>query len=63
MDILSKFTEQLCGEFNNDNQIIQEEKQGRIIHPKAKYINGICNHKINNLPKDFNGYFIIEESY
>ncbi|MDB2156032.1 hypothetical protein [Clostridium butyricum] len=63
MDILSKFTEQLCGEFNNDNQIIQEEKQGKIIHPKAKHINGICNHKINNLPKDFNGYFIIEESY
>lgn len=63
MNILSKFIDNLCGEFNNEQQISLEEKQGEAMHPKAKHINGICNDRINNLPLDFQGYFIIEESY
>lgn len=63
MNTLDTFIENLCGEFNNDEQIKEQEKQGKITHPKAKHINGICNSKIKNLPLDFNGYFIIEESY
>lgn len=63
MNTLDKFIEVLSGEFNNDEQYMLEEKEGKIVHPKAKHINGICNDKINNLPADFKGYFVIEESY
>lgn len=63
MSILDNFIEVLCGEFNNDEQISIEEKEGNVIHPKARHINGVCNEKISNLPDDFNGYFVIEESY
>lgn len=63
MNILSEFINSLCGEFNNDEQIYLENEQGQSVHPKAKHINGICNDKIENLPSDFQGYFIIEESY
>ena len=63
MDILKKFINDLCGDFNNDKQIEEQENKGEITHPKAKHINRIANDKIINLPSDFKGYFIIEESY
>lgn len=63
MEILNQFLKNLCGEFNNNRQIEEELKFGEVKHPKAKHINAICNNKINNLPKDFKGYFVIEESY
>ena len=63
MDTLKRFTNNLCGGFNNDKQIQDQEAKGKVTHPKAKHINRIANDKIINLPCDFNGYFIIEESY
>lgn len=63
MKKLELFITKLCGKFNNDEQIKEEIKTNNISHPKALHINGICNDKIVNLPKDFEGYFIIEESY
>lgn len=63
MGILKRFINNLCGDFNNDNQIKIQEAKGKVTHPKAKHINRIANNKIKNLPSDFNGYFIIEESY
>ena len=63
MDTLKRFTNNLCGDFNNDKQIQDQEAKGKVTHPKAKHINRIANDKIINLPCDFNGYFIIEESY
>ncbi|MEG0129686.1 hypothetical protein [Clostridium sp.] len=57
------FKEIIVGHFSNLNQVEQEGASGNIIHPMAKHINGICNHKIYNLPDDFNGIFVIEESY
>ena len=63
MNKLDKFINELCGTFNNDRQINDEMRSGEIKHPKAKHINGICNDKIINLPNDFSGYFVIEESY
>lgn len=63
MSILDSFINHLCGKFNNSEQISIEQKTGKVIHPNAKHINGICNHKITNIPDDFNGYFILEESY
>ena len=63
MSRLESFIKNLCGKFNNEAQIKGEEDKGKIIHPKAKHINAVCNHKIRNLPPNFQGYFVIEESY
>ena len=63
MSRLESFIKNLCGKFNNQAQIKKEESEGEIIHPKAKHINAVCNQKINNLPQNFMGYFVIEESY
>lgn len=63
MNVLEMFVKNLCGVFNNDKQIHKQKQEGNLTHPKAKHINGIANDKIINLPKDFKGYFIIEESY
>lgn len=63
MNKLKIFINELCGTFNNDNQINKELETCKLNHPKAKHINGVCNDKINNLPSDFEGYFVIEESY
>ncbi|GAA0071627.1 hypothetical protein UT300003_31520 [Clostridium sardiniense] len=63
MEKLELFIKNLCGEFNNDEQISKEKALGKIIHPKAHHINGVCNDKIKNIPEGFNGYFVIEESY
>lgn len=63
MEILERFITYLCGQFNNDEQIERQLKEGNVTHPKAKHINGICNSKIQNLPESFKGYFVIEESY
>ncbi|MDM0489560.1 hypothetical protein [Clostridium perfringens] len=63
MGKLEVFLSYLCGEFNNDDQVNKEIEEGEIKHPKAKHITGICNDKIKNLPDDFEGFFVIEESY
>ena len=63
MDILNSFINMLCGSFNNDEQINDELKNGKLIHMRASHINNICNDKIKNLPEGFKGYFVIEESY
>lgn len=31
--------------------------------PYAQHVNTVCNNKIKNIPNDFNGIFIVEESY
>lgn len=63
MDTLDNFIQNLCGEFNNDEQLKKQAATGKITHPKACHINGLCNDKIKNLPENFKGYFVIEESY
>ncbi len=63
MKNLDLFIKYICGEFNNKEQIDKEKKSGKIIHPEAVHINNVCNDRILNLPKDFHGYFVLEESY
>lgn len=63
MNKLKMFINELCGTFTNEDQIKQELEAGDQVHPRAKHINGICNEKITNLPNNFEGYFVIEESY
>jgi hypothetical protein len=63
MSNLDEFMEMLCGAFDNRAQILREMASGNLIHPKARHIIGMCNDMILNLPKDFRGCFVIEESY
>lgn len=63
MNILNSFINNLCGNFNNDDQISLEIRENKLIHPKAMHINGICNYKIFNVPTNFDGFFVLEESY
>ena len=63
MTRLNEFIKMLCGKFNNNEQCINEEKNGKVSNVKASHISCICNHKINNLPEDFQSFFVIGESY
>ena len=49
----------MTGHFNNKEQFDKMQKDGKI-YPYAEHINTICNGKILNLPKDFNGKFVVE---
>lgn len=60
---LERLMDMLCGTFDNKEQCRAEDVAGNRIHPKAKHIIGICNDRIDHLPKEFLGCFVIEESY
>ena len=59
---LDNFINMMTGHFNNKEQFDKMKKEGKI-YPYAEHINTICNDKIKNIPKDFNGKFVVEESY
>ena len=63
MTRLERFMDMLCGTFDNSQQCLLEDAAGKMIHPRARHIIGICNDRISNLPDDFDGCFVIEESY
>jgi hypothetical protein len=63
MQNMTVFIEMLCGTFDNQEQCQEEVDVGNPIHPLARHIIATCNHKMVNLPKDFSGQFVIEESY
>ena len=60
---LESFIELLQGEFNNAEQFKQEQEKGNLNFPFAKHKNTICNSKIEGLPLDYKGIFMLEESY
>jgi hypothetical protein len=51
------------GDLDNQDQIDAEKKAGKQIHPYSKHINRLFDTKILNLPKNYNGFYILEESY
>lgn len=61
--ILKKFTEILCGTLDNQAQVDEERKNGQQIHPYAKHVTDVIDHKIINRPSDHEGMYILEESY
>lgn len=64
MEKLERFINYLSGSYNNDNQLKEEKATtGEVRTPVAKHIVGICNDRVKNLPKDFDGYFTIDETY
>lgn len=63
MEQLEQLKEILTGEFDNLEQLQIQKAKGNLDFPKAEHRNHVCNKKIKNLPKEFDGYFLIEESY
>lgn len=59
---IEKFVKLMTGQFDNQEQFREMQKAGKIF-PYAKHVNTVCNDKIKNIPKDFTGIFIVEESY
>jgi hypothetical protein len=63
MSELDRYLSYLTGDFDNALQIAAERQAGKQIHPFARHISRIANSKILNLPPDFKGVYVIEESY
>lgn len=61
--VLKRFTEILCGTLDNQVQIERERAAGKQIHPYAKHVTAVCDHKIINRPEGHEGLYILEESY
>lgn len=59
---LNSFINLLTGSFQNSEQYENMKKNG-IEFPFAEHVNTVCNDKIRNLPSDFKGVFMLEESY
>ena len=59
---LEMFMKLITGHFNNKEQFEEMQKAGKV-YPYAEHVNTVCNDKIKNLPVDFQGKFLVEESY
>ena len=59
---LDNFIGMMTGHFDNKEQFNMMQATGKI-YPYAEHVNTVCNDKINNIPQDFNGKFVVEESY
>lgn len=62
MSKLTEFMDILIGIFNNREQYEKLKTQNNDF-PYAEHINTPCNNKIVNLPVNFEGIFMVEESY
>ena len=63
MNYLKDFIRILSGNFDNHEQFKEMQNNGAVSFPFAKHINTVCNDKIMDLPQNFEGYFLLEESY
>ncbi len=61
--VIKKLAEILCGTLDNQEQVDAEIAAGKQIHPYAKHVTDVCNHKIINRPAEHPGIYILEESY
>lgn len=62
MGKLNEFINLLTGKFNNSEQF-EDMKKNNKVFPYAEHVNTVCNDKIKNIPEDFKGIFLVEESY
>lgn len=56
---LDNFVGMMTGHFDNKDQFDKMQEEGKT-YPYAEHINTICNDKINNLPEDFKGKFVVK---
>ncbi len=61
--LIDLFREVITGDFDNSKQVAAEISAGRQLHPSARHVNRVADAKIDNLPADLNGFFVLEESY
>ena len=59
MSKLTDFIKLMTGHFDNKEQFDKMQAEGKT-YPYAEHINTICNDKINNLPEDFKGKFVVK---
>ena len=59
---IKEFVNLMTGKFDNKEQFTAMKEAGKI-YPYAQHVNTACNDKIRNIPEDFGGIFIVEESY
>ena len=57
------FEKIIVGTFTNQSQVDQEIEDGSQVHPFAKHVTEVINHRVKNIPDSFSGSFILEESY
>ena len=55
-----EFVKLMTGHFDNKEQFTDMKAAGKIF-PYAQHVNTVCNDKINNIPEDFHGIFIVED--
>ena len=63
MSRLDEFLRLLCGRFDNTRQLEELRRSGGPALPLAEHVNTVCNDKIDGLPAEFAGAFVLEESY
>ena len=63
MSRLDEFLRLLCGRFDNTRQLEELRRSGGPALPLAEHVNTVCNDKIDGLPADFAGTFVLEESH
>ncbi len=57
------FKQYIQGDLDNREQVEQERKAGKQIHPYAKHVNRLADDKITGKPVNYQGFYILEESY
>ena len=56
---LDNFVGMMTGHFDNKDQFKKMQAEGKT-YPYAVHVNTVCNDKINNLPEDFKGKFVVK---
>ena len=56
---LDNFVGMMTGHFDNKDQFKKMQAEGKT-YPYAEHVNTVCNDKINNLPEDFKGKFVVK---
>ena len=56
---LDNFVGMMTGHFDNKDQFNKMQAEGKT-YPYAEHVNTVCNDKINNLPEDFKGKFVVK---
>lgn len=59
MTKLENFVGMMTGHFDNKDQFNKMQAEGKT-YPYAEHVNTVCNDKINNLPEDFKGKFVVK---
>ena len=57
------FKEILCGDLDNRQQVANERALGKQIHPYAKHVTRVCDHRVKHRPEGHEGMYVLEESY